>query len=241
MFSIILISDRIIDPLSPFLQKEAKSDEDEEFSDTEDFNVDLPKYFYDDIEQEALKIIGKIAQTGCDVQTVSIDSIGSNIGSKETGSNIGSKETGSNIGSKETGSNIGSKETGKGVPFLSKSEKEPPPIVVDRDNPNIYIVLDSVDENGKRRQNHRHYCALCPSKVLHISQHLPIHKGVPEVDVILKLKEAQKDRGKKPVRAQDLFRYKGDHQHNMTVLEKKTGELVVGRRVFSPGETFSVA
>ena len=187
--------------------------------------MDLPKYFYDDIEQEALKIIGKIAQTGCDVQTVSIDS----------------KETGSNIGSKETGSNIGSKETGKGVPFLSKSEKEPPPIVVDRDNPNIYIVLDSVDENGKRRQNHRHYCALCPSKVLHISQHLPIHKGVPEVDVILKLKEAQKDRGKKPVRAQDLFRYKGDHQHNMTVLEKKTGELVVGRRVFSPGETFSVA
>ena len=154
MFSIILISDRIIDPLSPFLQKEAKSDEDEEFSDTEDFNVDLPKYFYDDIEQEAVKINGKIAQTGYDVQTVSIDSIGSNIGSKETGSNIGSKET---------GSNIGSKETGKGVPFLSKSEKEPPPIVVDRDNPNIYIVLDSVDENGKRRQNHRHYCAVCPS------------------------------------------------------------------------------
>ena len=186
--------------------------------------MDLPKYFYDDIEQEAVKINGKIAQTSCDVQTVSIDSIGSNIGSKETGSNKGSKET------------------GKGVPFLSKSEKEPPPpIVVDRENPNIYIVLDSVDENGKRRQNHRHYCALCPSKVLHISQHLPIHKEVPEVDVILKLKEAQKDRGKKPVRAQDLFRYKGDHQHNMTVLEKKTGELVVGRRVFSPGETFSVA
>ena len=228
MFSIILISDKIIDPLSPFLQKRAEgdadpeSDEDGDFSDTEDFNVDLPKYFYDDIEQEAVKINGKIAQTGCDVQTVSIDSIGSNIGSKETGSNIGSKET------------------GKGVPFLSKSEKEPPPIVVDRDNPNIYIVLDSVDENGKRRQNHRHYCALCPSKVLHISQHLPIHKGVPEVDVILKLKEAQKDRGKKPVRAQDLFRYKGDHQHNMTVLEKKNGELIVGRRVFSPGETFSV-
>ena len=165
MFSIILI----IDPLSPFLQKEAKSDEDEEFSDTEDFNVDLPKYFYDDIEREAVKINGKIAQTGCDVQTVSIDSIGSNIGSKETGSNIGSKETGSNIGSKETGSNIGSKETGKGVPFLSKSEKEPPPpIVVDRENPIIYIVLDSVDENVKRRKNHRHYCALCPSKGLHI-------------------------------------------------------------------------
>ena len=230
MFSIILMSDKIIDPLSPFLQKEPQSD-DELFSDTEDFNADLPKYFFEDVEQEAVKINGKIAKTSCDVLTVSIDSIESNIGSKETDSNIGSKET---------GSNIGSKETGKRVPFLSKSEKEPPPIVVDRDNPNIYIVLDSVDEKGKRRQNHRHYCALCPSKVLHISQHLPNHKGVPEVDVILKLKETQKGRGKKAVRAQDLFRYKGDHQHNMTVLEKKTGELVVGRRVFSPGETFSV-
>ena len=63
----------------------------------------LPKYFYEDIEQEAVKINGKIAKTSCDVQTVSIDCIGSNIGSKETGSNIGSKETGSKIGSKETG------------------------------------------------------------------------------------------------------------------------------------------
>ena len=57
----------------------------------------LPKYFYEDIEQEAVKINGKIAKTSCDVQTVSIDCIGSNIGSKETGSNICSKETGSNI------------------------------------------------------------------------------------------------------------------------------------------------
>ena len=231
MFSKILISDKIIDPLSPFLQKEAQFDEDEEFSDTEDFNVDLPKYFYQDIEQEAVKINGKSAITSSDVETVSIDS---------TGSNIGSNETGSDIGSKETGSNIDSNETGKGVPFLSTTEKIPPPIAVDKDNPNIYIVLDSVDEKGKRRQNHRHYCALCPSKVLHISQHLLLHKADPEVNAILKLKEAQKGRGKKSVRAQDLFRYKGDHQHNMTVLEKKTGELVVARRVFSPGETFSV-
>ena len=153
MFSKILISDKIIDPLSPFLQKEAQFDEDEEFSDTEDFNVDLPKYFYQDIEQEAVKINGKSAITSSDVETVSIDS---------TGSNIGSNETGSDIGSKETGSNIDSNETGKGVPFLSTTEKIPPPIAVDKDNPNIYIVLDSVDEKGKRRQNHRQYCALCP-------------------------------------------------------------------------------
>ena len=131
----ILISDKIIDPLSPFLQKEAQFDEDEEFSDTEDFNVDLPKYFYQDIEQEAVKINGKSAITSSDVETVSIDS---------TGSNIGSNETGSDIGSKETGSNIDSNETGKGVPFLSTTEKIPPPIAVDKDNPNIYIVLGSM-------------------------------------------------------------------------------------------------
>ena len=117
----------------------------------------------------------------------------------------------------------------------------------DVDNPNIFIIKPvSETAKTKRVQNQKHACLVCGKMVMHIGDHIKIHKGVKEVDEILAHKENKKpaskdqptaDAGKKKKRAyiprlslQELYRNRGDHRHNMAVLRDKKGELIVSRR-----------
>ena len=112
------------------------------------------------------------------------------------------------------------------------------------DNQHIYIRAVT-DKDGKRVQNQKHCCLKCGRMVLHLGDHLKIHKGDGEIDAIIAGKENQKVvkkdkqiKGQPRLSAQELYPNRGDHRHNMAVLKKKKGELIVARR---PSTSFSVS
>ena len=61
------------------------------------------------------------------------------------------------------------------------------------------------------------------------------HQGIAEVDLIITKKKLSKSRA--PSIEQEMFRNKGDHHHNLSVLAKKSGELILSRRPSSDFRT----
>ena len=103
----------------------------------------------------------------------------------------------------------------------------------DCDNPKMYIVNAKMI-NGNIFQNQKHSCFKCNEMVLHLGEHLKIHKGDNEVDAILASKENHegKDSTAKRISAQELYRNRGGRHPDMKVLREKQGELIVSHRPF---------
>ena len=99
------------------------------------------------------------------------------------------------------------------------------------DNAKIYVIKPGFTISQgmkKRKQNQKHACGVCGKLVLHLGEHITLHKGINEVDVIINQKKLSKSRV--PSIEQEMFRNKGDHEHNLRVLANKAGELILSRR-----------
>lgn len=101
----------------------------------------------------------------------------------------------------------------------------------DLDNAKIYVKKPAFTiSHGKkkRKQNQKHACGVCGKLVLHLGEHIFRHQGVEEVDNIIRKKKLNKSRV--PFIDQEIFRNRGDHQHNLKVVANKSGELILSRR-----------
>ena len=101
----------------------------------------------------------------------------------------------------------------------------------DLDNAKIYVMKPGFtisQGNKKRKQNQKHACSVCGKLVLHLGEHITRHEGIEEVDIIITNKKLSKSRASSV--EQEMFRNKGDHKHNLRVLAKKAGELILSRR-----------
>ena len=98
----------------------------------------------------------------------------------------------------------------------------------------------------KRVQNQKHCCFKCKKMVLHLGDHLKIHRNDndTEINEILESKDlnrtaakgSSKGKTNERLSAQELYHNRGDHRHNKEVLHKGEGELIVSRR---PSKDFS--
>ena len=79
------------------------------------------------------------------------------------------------------------------------------------------------EKKSSRVWNRDSYCCYCSFSGININQHLKTHTEKKEVRDIL---DDKINRSKR----MSLLRIKGNHQHNLDVLQKKQGELVVARR-----------
>ena len=98
-------------------------------------------------------------------------------------------------------------------------------------------VKCSNTKNGKRAWDKRHFCVYCERPYFKIARHLEDkHKKELEVDTLLQLLPDEKDsnetlKTKRKLRMSGFLklRKRGDYNHNIYVLQKGTGELVVER------------
>ena len=112
------------------------------------------------------------------------------------------------------------------------------------DNQHMYIRAVTVKDR-KRAQNQKHSFLKCGRMVLHLGDHLKIHKGDADIDAIIACKENHKKvvikdnetKGQSRLCEQQLYRNR-DHHHNMAVLRENQGELIVAHR---PSTSFSVS
>ena len=114
----------------------------------------------------------------------------------------------------------------------------------DINNPKIFMPKAST--GTKRVQNQKHCCFKCKKMVLHLGDHLKIHRNDndTEINAILENKDlnqtarkgSSKAKTNERLLAQELYRNRGDHRHNKDVLRKGEGELIVSRR---PSKDFS--
>ena len=82
--------------------------------------------------------------------------------------------------------------------------------------------------------NSYHACCYCKKLTLHIQDHLlRIHSSESDVRQIRNITDEGNDRLKQ-IKAKmplsDMLRAKGDHLHNLDVIQKKKGELLLFRR-----------
>ncbi|XP_038063286.1 uncharacterized protein LOC119733978 [Patiria miniata] len=119
----------------------------------------------------------------------------------------------------------------------------------------IYVKLvthsETTSEGRKKKCTRKydayHHCLFCPpgkNVFCNFSKHLAIqkHQHEPEVREIKRLEPTDTDskedaelKLKERKRKIALLRFRGDHEHNIDVLKKKRGEVVLGRR-FNSGQ-----
>jgi hypothetical protein len=106
-------------------------------------------------------------------------------------------------------------------------------IIRDKKHKDIYIrrAMESTRSVfGKKKLNKRvnnfyHACFYCGKIMSAISKHLRTHRKEKDVKVI----DGTEDKDKRNA-LWDLLRNKGDHKHNMKVLQAKKGQMIIGRR-----------
>ncbi len=119
-------------------------------------------------------------------------------------------------------------------------------IVRDNNQKDIYFTKlkrSETSKKGKRKRcprvyNAKHPCPFCKKMILRFSQHvLAVHKDKPQVKEILRLnlesedtEETRKTKVKERKAKLDILRLKGSHEHNLMVLRKGKGEIILGRR-----------
>ncbi len=117
-------------------------------------------------------------------------------------------------------------------------------VIKDTDFPQIYtkkVTKSSTTKTGKkkkfdRRYDVKHFCPYCKKLVINFCQHISSkqHSTEPEMIQIHNAKKAAgNDTGKckNQTRLITLFRNKSDNYHNCKVIKKKSGEMIIGRRL----------
>ncbi len=119
-------------------------------------------------------------------------------------------------------------------------------IVRDVNTPAIYfrkLLQSSTAKSGKRKRcprvyNAKHECPFCGKMFLKFAQHmLRVHANKREVQEINNIRllpddtdEIRKEKMKERKLKIDLIRLKANHNHNIKVLEKNKGEIMLGCR-----------
>lgn len=133
------------------------------------------------------------------------------------------------------------------LPFPLEREKKLPENSMTRDKnvPEIYVKkFEKVTSEGhETRKTDRpydlvHSCFICRKLRSHIQDHLESQHGYePTIKEIIQKKLLHKEGEKKDkvllaeiTAAQDILRYRGDHNHNLSVIKHKSGELLISRR-----------
>ena len=125
----------------------------------------------------------------------------------------------------------------------SEDEDIPPEDEISRDISNndifVKLVCDSPLTKGlkvkktKRKYDSYHYCPFCKYgkiKYSNPAQHLTrVHKNEDEVKILMQLGNSEEDTKDRKKRL-DLFRFRGDHLHNLKVIKRGKGEIILGRR-----------
>ena len=98
-------------------------------------------------------------------------------------------------------------------------------------NQDIYTICNKSEEDGKRVYPY-HCCVFCGKLVKRIATHLLTHKDQKVVSRLYTLKgmPASDDVDDEIKMLHIELTNKGDHQHNMKVLEEKRGQLLISRR-----------
>ncbi|XP_062574168.1 uncharacterized protein LOC134236011 [Saccostrea cucullata] len=109
-------------------------------------------------------------------------------------------------------------------------------IARDRNHPEIYVTriqkntftTDGKMKKSNRVYNSKHPCPFCYQFQTNFSHHVLSKKHAKEREVQEILKHEANSIERK--RLMNILRLKGEHQHNLEVIEKKAGEFLLGRR-----------
>ncbi|XP_033731339.1 uncharacterized protein LOC117320961 isoform X2 [Pecten maximus] len=126
-----------------------------------------------------------------------------------------------------------------------ESDRDPEFIALDKSHPKIFVKLvekSKITKTGRvkksdRVYNSHHPCPFCGKMQTNFSHHIlsKIHNKEQDVKDLPQLQPDEETEEKQQIRKErkrriELLRLQGCHKHNMKVLEKKKGEIILARR-----------